>query len=369
MATSAQAPGSPPRTPGMATPPRKTIVVVGGGPFGLSTAVHLLLSEESLNVTLIRPDDPKCTAHNDTSRLYRTHASSTGFWAEASAASVKAMEGRGVSLKEVGHVGVALGDSSWARSQSGGIIGVDDKYCVRGDGKDWRHFPQEEGAGYFDVLMWKELMERVFREGGGVIVNGTVTEIKEEANVVAVLCGEGDENGTPLECDAAVLAPGAYVNTLPVFLPGGARWEGLDVALKSQYTCSVLVAAEDVARLPACTVVFGGPTKGAGKNEKAEDSFYYVPPRMEGGEWRAKMVSVYWTSTYSTAVSNPSATRFALCSSLRCSSRAGSRQGFRGGHRQQGQGRNRRMVRARRSKGAPRRARYDVSVEVDLQRS
>jgi len=80
-----------------------------------------------------------------------------------------------------------------------------------------------------------------------------------------------------IKCDKVVLAPGCYVNTLDVKIDGS-PWSGADIKLKTQYTLTVGVADEDMGKLPSCTMVFAGPTKGSGDDERGEDSFYYVPP-------------------------------------------------------------------------------------------
>ena len=266
------------------------VLVIGGGPFGLSTAVHLA-SSPNVRVVLCRPSSQAKTSHNDRSRLYRTQGV-TGFWSTVSEKAIGSMERFGVELEEVGYVGISNGESPWRLKQGGLITGVPPKYHVSSSSSsaEWMHDPQDDGAGYFDPLKWRQKMEVIFRDKGGIIIDGKVTRIKEEDGVTVEVIKEGAESSMiSITGDKVALAPGCYINTIPIILLDGTSWAGADVTLKSQYTVSVVVSSEDVPRLPTCTMVYGGPTKGLGPEEADTDSFYYVPPILEGGVWKAKM--------------------------------------------------------------------------------
>ena len=47
------------------------IIIIGGGPFGSSTALHLSTLAPSAPLLVIAPKGSTHHAHNDTSRLYR----------------------------------------------------------------------------------------------------------------------------------------------------------------------------------------------------------------------------------------------------------------------------------------------------------
>jgi len=153
------------------------IIVVGGGPFGLSTAVHLVEAGE--DVLLIRPSSTENTSHNDHSRLYRCQAGKTGFWVEASGKSIESMKRRGIELNDVGYVGVSKGESPWREMQgNAACLNTPEIYKIRSqEGEDWKIFPQTENAGWFDAISWREKMEQRFISLGGKIKDGLVTQV------------------------------------------------------------------------------------------------------------------------------------------------------------------------------------------------
>ena len=179
-------------------------VVVGGGCFGLSTALYL--REAGHTVRLIRPVSTENTAHNDTSRLYRIQQSNkAAFWKTAAARSIASMKRRGVDMVECGYVGIARGDSEWSRAQEGGMEGdVPREYNLgTGVGVD-KYYPQNVDAGYFDVIKWREKMEGIFVSLGGLLVDGGVKCVRvSEASMVEVEVDgeEGGIGGDVLKCE------------------------------------------------------------------------------------------------------------------------------------------------------------------------
>ncbi|GMI31498.1 hypothetical protein TeGR_g10285 [Tetraparma gracilis] len=152
-------------------------------------------------------------------------------------------------------------------------------------------FVESGTAGFLHPQKMVALQQKLFLQMGrenARIHFSVVTGLDRcEDGSVVVTSADGRRH----QAKVVLLACGAFTNTIPISPALGLPSPVLEnIALKTQSVVYFRISPEDASKLPSCTIIYAGPTKGMGDSEIAEDSFYYVPPvnRDDGTVW-AKM--------------------------------------------------------------------------------